>query len=203
MKNMKRGLFERKKGQGATWQLLLLLLGLAAVVIIVYFVFKAFSTPTGIIDLLPDDKQFVAQLCNGYAGSAGQSALGYCTDFKKLEISGKEQYANCDYLVDKKAIRIDEDKPDICDGKDRINFCRTGVTQDEKDDDILVNGDVCDDVIQKCVDQAGDGDRKGVICTQHTDDKCPGGKVIIGEFTDISGDSVCCGAACEDNSKSK
>lgn len=137
---MKRGM--SRKGV-ATGEVLLLVLGVFAVALVGYFVYKAFTKPTGVIDLLPDGKQAVALLCNGYAGSSEQFRLGYCTDFKKLKISGKDEYVNCDYLVKENAIEIDEKPENLDCSTAQQNFCNTGIPVEDKDK-IKVNGELCD-----------------------------------------------------------
>jgi len=85
-----------KKGQFSQGWLMWLIVGIAALVLVLFFFTDAFGEISDTLGFAPDDLAKAAVVCSGYADSENL-ALSYC-QFRELTINEKEQWVNCDFV---------------------------------------------------------------------------------------------------------
>jgi hypothetical protein len=129
-----------------------------------------------------EDLELKAQSCK-IAASAGGSR-DYCLDFDDIEIVGKKQYVNCDYLESQDLLDdgVNLDCTGLSTSKTLANFC----INEDLDKDELVNGRACENIVTCRVLNGVEG----TACT-------PDQKEL--DVYGLNDDMVCCGALkCED-----
>ena len=96
------GRLNRKGQEGVTLTtLLLIILGIVVVVIIIIGATQGFDFFFGKIGQLPGQSLQAAVSACEIAGETGLKA-DYCSQFRKVEINGEEQYVTCDFLEEGK-----------------------------------------------------------------------------------------------------
>lgn len=92
---MKRSDFFDKKAQQSNWFVIVLVMAIIVLVVVALSVTGAFGK---ISDLFgkAKDIEIMAQSCGVYASQNLETS--YCNTFDEVEINGKKQYANCEYL---------------------------------------------------------------------------------------------------------
>jgi len=144
-----------KRGQeGLTLTtLLLIVLGAVVVVVIILGATGAFNFVFGKLDVLPgQDLQTVVSSCE-LAGEQGLRA-DYCSSMKEAEIDGKKQFVTCSYSK-VEAIMDQSTKLSPSCGTEVSSplgyqaiakaFCESGQIRDSDFDEVLVNGQDCND----------------------------------------------------------
>ncbi|MCF7910136.1 hypothetical protein K9L16_00495 [Candidatus Pacearchaeota archaeon] len=125
-----------KKAQQSNWFMIVLVLAIITLVVVALALTGAFDKIANIFGQA-SDLEVVAQACGVYASQDLKTS--YCNEFKKVEINGKTQYANCEYLEN--YAEFDGEGQISCNVKDIIivSFC----VNKKLDSDELVNGKQC------------------------------------------------------------
>jgi hypothetical protein len=145
-KKLRNNMRLRRGQEGFSFGSLLgLIIGVVALVLIAIFIYRGFDTASSAIKLLPEEKVAAAKVCE-LSGSLGD--IGWCNDFKEIDVSGRKMYANCDWIADQF-----EERPDWAIGKDDCTEKSStmkcwdlreaaGVSFDAEK--VFVNGDTCE-----------------------------------------------------------
>jgi len=136
-----------KKGAFTTGQLLSLVLGAVAVVVVIIGFSQGWGIFTDIFDQADLDMEIISQKCNALTGASG---AGYCTD--KIEIA-KNSYVNCEYAFDELGAVVDNPLDCGLDAPDQI--CEKIKLAEGKNYDgteIMVNGEECCEGHLVCAD---------------------------------------------------
>ena len=115
---------------------LILLTGMAAVVLVILFATGTFGKIGDIFSKV-SSIEITAQACGGYSSAGLESS--YCNLFQKVDISGTKQYVTCKHLETRSEIVFEEWSGTCTSNQGNLSRTRCETL---KDDD-LVNGEVC------------------------------------------------------------
>ncbi len=115
---------------------LILLTGMAAVVLVILFATGTFGKIGDIFSKV-SSIEITAQACGGYSSAGLESS--YCNLFQKVDISGTKQYVTCKYLETKPEVVFDEWSGTCTSDQSALAEARCETLKDNK----VVNGEVC------------------------------------------------------------
>jgi len=133
-----------KKGQFSQGYLMWLIIGIVAVVLVLFFSTDAFGKISDVLGFAPDDLSSASLACVGYS-SQESLALDFCK-YRELNVGKKKQWMNCNDVHDK-AVEVL--------GVGKVEFSKQTCGN---------QGKYCEDVLLKQDDYDGKDYVNGVRC---------------------------------------
>lgn len=118
--------------------MIILVLAIITLVVVALAITGAFGKINNLFNKV-SDLEVAAQACEQYASVGLKTS--YCNTFQKVELNGKVQYANCEYLKNHGAV-FDDKEIGNCSVDD--NFLKEFCVNKKLGDEEMVNGKTCE-----------------------------------------------------------